>query len=123
MHPDENIDDKIICHRCDNPACVNPEHLFSGTNQDNVDDKVNKDRQQRGSGVNFSKLTEENVDEIINNTLSGYFTSYYDIAEHYNVTPNNIRYIINQQTWSHITKDRDMIKVKSLLERFKRQYR
>jgi hypothetical protein len=36
--------DQIICHRCDNPTCVNPEHLFSGTTQDNVDDKMNKGR-------------------------------------------------------------------------------
>jgi len=75
-----------------------------------------KDRQAKGSDVGGSKLTEENIDEIINNTLSGYFTSYKAIAEHYNVSENNIRYIVNQETWTHITKDRDMVKVKSLYE-------
>ena len=115
MHPDENIDDKIICHRCDNPACVNPEHLFSGTNQDNVDDKVNKDRQLKGSGVGTSKLTEENIVKMINLTLSGNFNSCYDIAKHYNITYETIVRIVNQKRWKHITKDFDMVKVKSIL--------
>ena len=115
IHPDEDIDDKQICHKCDNPGCVNPDHLFSGTLQDNMDDKVSKDRQSKGSKHGRSILTEENIDEIINNTLSGYFTSYKAIAKHYNVTSTNIHYIVNQETWKHVTKDRDMAKVKSLL--------
>lgn len=115
MHPDEDIEYKEICHKCDNPGCVRPDHLFSGSRVDNSIDMVVKDRQAKGSDVGGSKLTAENIDEIINNTLSGYFISYKAIAEHYNVTPNNIRYIINQQTWSHVTKDRDMAKVKLLL--------
>lgn len=37
-----------VLHRCDTPACVNPEHLFVGTNQDNVDDKMRKGRHKHG---------------------------------------------------------------------------
>ena len=37
-------DDLLVCHRCDNPSCINPEHLFLGTNHDNVHDSINKGR-------------------------------------------------------------------------------
>ncbi len=72
-------DGMLVCHRCDNPACVNPYHLFIGTNQDNTDDKVRKNRQARGSRLaeaqyqnrprgeknGNSKLTKNQVDEIL----------------------------------------------------------
>lgn len=46
----------FVCHHCDNPVCCNPSHLFIGTHQDNVDDKVAKGRQARGERMTAAKL-------------------------------------------------------------------
>ena len=53
-----------VLHRCDTPLCVNPSHLFLGTEQENKDDMVSKGRQAKGSECGGSKLTEEQVTEI-----------------------------------------------------------
>lgn len=57
-------DGKIICHRCDNPACVNPDHLFLGTNKDNTQDMIRKKRGLVGEKNPCAKLTLEQVIEI-----------------------------------------------------------
>jgi hypothetical protein len=54
----------FICHRCDEPRCVNPAHLFEGSHADNVRDMMEKDRQNRGERNGQAKLTERQVKEI-----------------------------------------------------------
>jgi hypothetical protein len=105
-----------VLHKCDNPACVNPEHLFLGTNQDNIDDKVSKGRQSRligkqhgmfGKGYlvskekhNFSKLTELKVIEIRKLYASGHYTQN-TLAKQFNITMIQMDRIINRKQWSN----------------------
>ena len=90
------------CHHCDNPGCVNPAHIFRGTNQDNTADKIKKGRARyaeprRGSSGNLSKLTEEIVSEVKKDPRP-----LSQIAESYGVTYMAIYYIKKGITWRHI---------------------
>ncbi len=67
-----------ICHTCDNPKCVNPGHLFSGTNQDNIDDRNNKNRQTH-------KFTMDQIKEI-KSLLQQKKLTQTQIAKIYNVS-------------------------------------
>jgi HNH endonuclease len=89
-----------VLHTCDNPSCVNPEHLFLGTNQDNVNDKVAKNRQRKGERIPSSKLNAKEVLEIRAKSVNGESSS--SIAKEYAVNRRNISFIINRTTWKHI---------------------
>lgn len=59
-------DNLLVCHTCDNPGCVNPDHLFLGTNEDNAKDKVSKSRQSclHGTSNGRAKISHTQVEEI-----------------------------------------------------------
>lgn len=89
-----------VLHKCDNPACCNPKHLFLGTNQDNVTDKVNKGRQPVHIGVKNPKckLTVEQVIKIFYDTRLQRI-----IADEYSISESTIRDIKKYRTWNEIT--------------------
>jgi hypothetical protein len=92
--------DMFVLHRCDVPNCVNPDHLFLGTQDDNIKDMMNKGRHadQRGILQSNVKLTEEQV-RYIKNKLD---ISTNELAEQYKVSPSTIRDIKKNRTWTHI---------------------
>lgn len=83
-----------VCHRCDNPVCVNPAHLFLGTHTDNMRDMVQKGR------CGTAKLTLANIVAI--RKLRSENWELADIASKFSVTPESIGRIVNRETWKHI---------------------
>lgn len=74
----------VVCHRCDNPPCVNPAHLFVGTQADNMADKVSKGRQAKGERVATAKLTDAQFHEMLELKAAG--IRQVDIASRFGVT-------------------------------------
>lgn len=101
----------VVCHRCDNPPCCNPAHLFLGTNQDNTADRNAKSRQargdvlrhghhRRGTQVNTSKLTAEQVTEIRRRHAGGEYCTA--LAREFGVAYNAVWCIVHRKHWKHI---------------------
>ena len=107
-----------VCHRCDVPACVNPDHLFLGTRSDNVRDMVQKgrgnpargdksgartrpDRVPRGESSGMSKLTDAIVRTIRADHAAGIATMAA-LARRYGVAHNTVREIVTGSSWKHV---------------------
>ena len=91
----------FVCHKCDNPKCVNPEHLFLGTSAENTKDRNDKGRSAKGEKQHSAKLTEHQVLEIRNKYITGNYTQI-QLANEYNVHDTTISKIILKKLWKHI---------------------
>lgn len=93
---------KMLCHRCDNPVCVNPDHLFVGTAKDNFDDFINKGKIRpvfRGEKNGSAKLSDKDVLEI--RSLRGKCTNV-ELAKRFKTNDSHISMIQRRQLWTHI---------------------
>lgn len=89
----------FVCHACDVPLCVNPNHLFLGTCQDNIDDRTRKGRGPRQDGArnHQAKLTAEKVLAIREAT-----GTHKQIAARFGICRQNVGLIRNMKTWSRM---------------------
>jgi hypothetical protein len=97
-------EDKAVCHHCDNPACVRPEHLFLGTWAENKADSMKKGRHSVGERLKVNKLTEADVLEILANPpTEGKGGNVTEYAKRYGVNKGAIQNILRGRNWNHIT--------------------
>lgn len=91
-----------VLHRCDNPPCVNPAHLFLGTHGDNSKDAARKGRSRapRGENANGAKLTVADVLEIRRRAKDASRGIKTQLAREFGVTDGNIGMIIRRESWA-----------------------
>lgn len=94
-----------VLHKCDNPTCVRPNHLFLGTQGDNLNDMYSKERQSdrnyaRGTRQHLAKLNDASVREIREMHQEGF--SYFDIARVYGVSVTAVGNVVRRETWTHV---------------------
>jgi hypothetical protein len=86
-----------VLHRCDNPCCVNPDHLFVGTAKTNKADSVKKGRHVHGARHPASKLTDESARAILHAV-----GKHADIAEQFGVHKSIVGGIKSRKWWKHL---------------------
>lgn len=87
----------VVCHTCDNRICVRPDHLFLGTQAENVADRDAKGRAARGERQWKARLTEQDVRYI---RASG--KTAYRLAKDFGMDKSTIQAVLNRESWKHV---------------------
>lgn len=101
IHGGEIAPGMFVCHKCDNPRCVRPDHLFIGTTQDNTRDRHAKGRTAKGEQQGSHVLTESQV-EWIRKTYSEHGASQRQLARAVGCTQITIWRVVNRLSWAHV---------------------
>ena len=101
LHNGEIPDSGWILHKCDVRNCVNPEHLFLGDNDANMQDKCEKERQTRGVCVHTAVLTEESVIKIRKLYVVG-DTTIKNLAQQFGVSQTAVQNVVSYTSWKHL---------------------
>jgi hypothetical protein len=94
-------DGLFVCHSCDTPRCVNPDHLWLGTNADNAADMARKNRSNQGERCPSAKLTAERVTEIRRRWAEG-GVQQKALAAEYGVSRGVVSEILSGKSWRHL---------------------
>lgn len=90
-----------VCHTCDNRLCVNPKHFFLGTMKENMEDKMQKNRQARGSMVFGAKLDDDKA-RYIRQLRKDTGISYPKMSKMFGLNEKTLWSLINNLTWKHV---------------------
>ena len=102
IHHGSDPGDKCVCHSCDNPGCVNPDHLWLGEHEDNMGDMKRKGRAKgfRGEANKSAKITAEDVLAIRELYSAG--ESQPKIGSKYGLDQTTVSDIVLRKTWAHV---------------------
>lgn len=92
-----DIKGKVVMHKCDNPRCINPDHLQLGTPKENSEDMMRKGRHHKGETTPWAKLNARQVADIRRLYARGGI-SQRKLGEMYGVTQTNIGFIVRGET-------------------------
>lgn len=95
--------DSLICHHCDNPACINPEHLYAGDIVTNVADRTRRGRHVAtlGERSGNTELTADDITELRARYAAGGI-SQLALARHYGISQSEAWNIIHRRRWRHV---------------------
>lgn len=91
-----------VLHRCDNPPCCNPRHLFTGSRADNIRDMIVKgrDRKAHGAANGLAKLTDDQVREMRRLYAEGAYQR--TLAKRFGISQGAVSAIVTRRTWRHV---------------------
>lgn len=93
----------VVRHKCDNPPCVNPDHLEPGTQADNVRDMIDRGRMAEGEGHSSSLLTEAQVREILEAVRTKSATQV-SLARRFGVSKQAVNHVVKGRSWKKTTE-------------------